>query len=150
MPFSSFSMGVYSSLRQHTIVTYNITSFFSGIPCVRTSVAGITGFCCFLCCCVQEDESDVSPLILPTYQPAPHPPQQGPPFTSMSSNTTNVVELQPMGGQQPSTIQVVQSPQANDHLWLTMALIFLCFMLGCNWVGAACLLPGLICAAVVC
>jgi Mg2+ and Co2+ transporter CorA len=74
---------------------------------------------------------------------------QGPPITAMSSNTTNVVGVQPVAGLHPNNIQVVPR-QANDHLWLTIALIFVCFMLGCNWLGALALIPGLICAAVVC
>ena len=53
-----------------------------------------------------------------------------------------------MSGQQP-VIQVVPKPQANDHLYLTVALIFLCLLLNCNTLGALCLIPGLICAAVV-
>ena len=64
------------------------------------------------------------------------------------TSNTNVVELQPMSGQQP-VIQVVPRPQANDHLYLTVALMLLCLLLGCNTIGALSLIPGLICAAVV-
>ena len=59
--------------------------------------------------------------------------QRPPAITMSQSSNTNVVELQPMGGQQP-VVQVVHvpRPQANDHLYLTVALIFLCLLLGCN------------------
>ena len=94
-------------------------------------------------------DGDVAPL-LPNYQPAPYPATPHMPPATMSqqaTNNTTVVEMQPMGGQP----QIVQVPprQANDHLWLTMALMFLCLVLCCNGLGALCLMPGLICAALV-
>ena len=57
--------------------------------------------------------------------------------------------MQPMSGQQPVNVQVVPKPQANDHLYLTVALMVLCLLLCCNTLGALCLVPGLISAAVV-
>ena len=122
------------------------------MPCILQDKQSTVYSRSYLACgdiCSQEedhlDQDDVSPLIPPIYQPAPPPP-----MTNISSQNTNVVELQPMGSQQqPHTIQVVQPPQANDHLWFTIALMVLCFLMCCNATGALCLMPALICASLV-
>ena len=48
------------------------------------------------------------------------------------------------------TVHMVQRLQANDHFYLTAVLMCLCLLLGFNVVGALCLMPALLCAAVVC
>lgn len=92
------------------------------------------------------------------------PSQQQPPVVMLGSSplTENhvvemhpAVEMQPRGnGQPPTTIQVVQAPQANDHFYFTVALICACLLCGnvtggITLFGAVCLVPALICAAVV-
>ncbi len=65
----------------------------------------------------------------------------------MSSNKASyVVEMQPTVQRQ---LQMVPKSQANDHLWLTMSLIFFFFTCCFNVVGIISLVPGLICASVV-
>ncbi len=65
-----------------------------------------------------------------------------------------VVEMQPVMDAQPQSIQVVQSPKSNDHLFFTGALLFACLLcgyitFGVTFLGALCLIPALLCAAVV-
>ena len=54
--------------------------------------------------------------------------------------------------QQPIANQQLQQPlphRANDHLFLTLALMCACCVLGVNVLGFASLLPALICSAMV-
>ena len=54
--------------------------------------------------------------------------------------------------QQPLANQQLQQPlprRANDHLFLTLALMCTCCVLGVNVLGFASLLPALICSAMV-
>ena len=64
------------------------------------------------------------------------------------AHPSNVIELEPMEAQ--PIVQVEIPPKANDNLFFTMALIFLCFLMCFNVAGALCLMPGLICATLVC
>ena len=58
----------------------------------------------------------------------------------------NAVISQPMSQQQQPVC--VQPMVPNDHLCFTVALMFLC-LLTCNYLGALCLMPALICASKV-
>ena len=54
-------------------------------------------------------------------------------------------QVQPLATQSPPTVVLL----ANDHLCLTLSLMCACTLLGFNMLGMACLLPALICSALV-
>lgn len=67
------------------------------------------------------------------------------------SGTVAAMELQSVVTQpvvRTTTTAVVRT-KANDYLFFNLALIFTCCVCGCNTGGIICLLPALICAALV-
>ena len=86
---------------------------------------------------------------VPSYQDAmiPNPAVVPPTIAVQSTVDCDVVEFQPLATKPPPNPKEVLP--ANDHLYLTLALMCACIVLGFNGLGMACLLPALICSALV-
>ena len=107
---------------------------------------------------VQQHENDEEMLkgdqdpLLPNYQLVSTSTFNPAPTTFTSQSTADTIELQPLSNQrpqQPPPALMLPKPPANDHLFLTLALMCACAVLGFNMLGMACLLPALICSALV-